>query len=197
MKIWLTRHGQTRLNKAHLMQGRTDEPLNETGIAQAKAMRQILINADSSLVFDAVYASPLDRAIETGAIIGGVSREDVLIDERLIETDFGRYEKSRYYALGVAMSLYWACPEIFPAPPSVESIASMVSRSQSFLKEIEQKDYENVLIACHGGIGRAISGYLNDAPRGITWRPKMHNCEVRVWESTGGRHRFLTSHTLS
>ena len=108
MKIWLTRHGQTRLNKAHLMQGRTDEPLNETGIAQAKAMRQILINEDSSLVFDAVYASPLDRAIETGAIIGGVSREDVLIDERLIETDFGRYEKSRYYALGVAMSLYWA-----------------------------------------------------------------------------------------
>ena len=197
MKIWLTRHGQTRLNRAHLMQGRTDEPLNETGIAQAKAMRGILMKEDSSLVFDAVYASPLDRAIQTGAIIGGGEKDRVLIDERLIETDFGRYEKSRYYALGIGMSLYWACPEIFPVPPSVERIASMVSRSQSFLKEIEQKDYENVLIACHGGIGRAISGYLNDSPRGITWRPKMHNCEVRVWESVGGRHRFLARHTLS
>lgn len=36
MKIWITRHGQTALNKQKLMQGLTDEPLNETGIQQAK-----------------------------------------------------------------------------------------------------------------------------------------------------------------
>ena len=39
MIIYLTRHGQTNLNKARLMQGLTDEPLNETGLAQARAMR--------------------------------------------------------------------------------------------------------------------------------------------------------------
>ena len=38
MKIWLTRHGQTNLNKSRLMQGRTDEPLNENGIRQAREM---------------------------------------------------------------------------------------------------------------------------------------------------------------
>ena len=63
MKIWITRHGQTKYNKMKLMQGRTDEPLNETGIAQAKAARERI----GDVHFDAVYASPLDRAIVTGA----------------------------------------------------------------------------------------------------------------------------------
>ena len=40
MKIWITRHGQTALNKQKLMQGLTDEPLNETGIQQAKEARK-------------------------------------------------------------------------------------------------------------------------------------------------------------
>ena len=190
MKIWLTRHGQTRLNKSRLMQGRTDEPLNETGMAQARQMRQTLLDRHGDLVFDAVYASPLERAVMTGAIIGGVDLKAVIRDERIIETDFGPYEKRKYSLLGPAMSLYWACPEIFPAPAGVESIASMISRSHAFLRELEQKDYENVLVACHGGILRVLCGYMEDRKNGIRWRPKPHNCEMRVYESVDGVHRF-------
>ena len=187
MKIWLTRHGQTNLNKKRLMQGLTDEPLNETGIAQAKAARERI----GDIHFDAVYASPLQRAVMTGAIIGGVSPEEVIIDKRLIEADFGRYEQRQFYLMGPFMTLYWALPEIFPAPATVETVASMVERSSSFLKELEEKDYENVLVACHGGIIRALSGYLEDRKNGIRWRPKPQNCEIRVYESRNGRHTFL------
>ena len=88
MKIWIARHGQTRLNKMRLMQGRTDEPLNETGIAQAKAAREKI----GDIKFDAVYSSPLNRAIVTGSIIGNVDRSEIIIDDRLIEADFGKYE---------------------------------------------------------------------------------------------------------
>lgn len=193
MKIWITRHGQTNLNLAHLMQGLTDEPLNETGIAQArKARKQI-----GDIRFDAVYTSPLDRAIVTGSIIGGVSRDQVITDPRIIEADFGKYEKRKYTSLGLFMSLYWALPEVFPAPDTVETIASLRERSSSFLRELEQKDYENVLVACHGGIMRALSGYLADRKNGIWWRPKPHNCEIRVFESAGGKHRFLKQIRIS
>ena len=88
MKIWITRHGQTRFNKQKLMQGLTDEPLNEMGIQQAINARETI----KDIHFDAVYASPLDRAITTGAIIGGIDKKDVIIDARIIETDFGKYE---------------------------------------------------------------------------------------------------------
>lgn len=187
MKIWLTRHGQTDLNKNRLMQGLTDAPLNETGRAQARAAREKI----GDVRFDAVYASPLCRAVETGAIIGGVRPEEVILDRRLIEADFGRYNQRKYYLLGPSMTLYWTLPEVFPAPASVETIASMVERAGSFLRELEAKDYENVLVACHGGIIRALRGYLEDRQSGIRWRPKPKNCEIRVYESVSGKHSFL------
>jgi len=195
MTIWLTRHGQTNLNKQHLMQGRTDEPLNETGRAQARAARAQL----GDMNFDAVYASPLQRAIETGAIMGGVPMDEVIIDERLIEADFGRFEKKGYTKMSLQMSLYWALPELFPCPEKdgVESIASLVARSRSFLEELEQKNYEHVLIACHGGIMRALSGYLMDRRNGICWRPKPRNCEIRVFRVEDGRHVYLEDLKIS
>jgi len=196
MKIWLTRHGQTRLNKARLMQGRTDEPLNERGIQQARQMRRILLSRHDELVFDAVYSSPLNRAVVTASVIGGVSPDKVITDERIIETDFGRYEQKSYLLLGPAMSLYWAVPEIFPVPDTVESIASMTARAGSFLRELEQRDYQNVLVACHGGILRALCGILEDRPKGIKWRPKPHNCEVRVYEVSGMEHRHVETLSL-
>lgn len=192
MKIWLTRHGQTNLNRQRLMQGLTDEPLNERGLSQARAARAQI----GDIHFDAVYASPLQRAIVTGSIIGGVDPKDVIVDPRIIEANFGKYEKHKYYLLGPAMTLYWSLPEVFPAPKTVESVASLVERSSSFLREIEQKDYDNVLIACHGGIMRALTGYLADSKNGICWRPKPHNCEIRVYESIGGAHHFLRQYKL-
>lgn len=187
MKIWVTRHGQTDYNAKSLMQGRSDIPLNEVGKAQAAAARKRI----GDVRFDAVYASPLDRAIETASVIGDVPRSEIIIDERIIEADFGKYEGKPYSRLGLPMTLYWAYPEIFRAPESAESIPQMVQRIRSFFTELEEKDYENVLMVCHGGIIRVIRGYLEDAKRGFIWRPRPKNCEIRIYESEGGRHRLL------
>ena len=81
MKIWIARHGQTRLNYEQRMQGLTDERLNETGIRQAKNARRLI----GDVSFDAVYSSPLDRAITTGSIIGNVPREEIILDKRIID----------------------------------------------------------------------------------------------------------------
>ena len=188
MRIWLTRHGQTDWNKERKMQGRTDIPLNGTGIAQAREMRAKLTDAYPGLTFDAVFASPLGRAVKTAEIIGDVPRESIVTDERLTEASFGKYEKKKYYLLGPWMTLYWRFPEILPAPPSVETTDAMISRAHSFLKELEQKEYENVLVVCHGGILRVLTGYMEDSPRGYKWRPRPQNCEIRVYDSADGKH---------
>jgi alpha-ribazole phosphatase/probable phosphoglycerate mutase len=174
------------------MQGRTDEPLNETGIQQAEKAREMIGN----ISFDAVYASPLQRAVLTASIIGNTEKENIITDSRLTEVEFGKYELKKYYLMGPVMTAHWVWPEVIPAPATVESVSSMVERSSSILKEIEAKDYENVLIVCHGGIIRALRGYLTDSKNGIQWRPKPHNCEVRVYESVNGKHTFLKDYRI-
>ena len=191
MKIWITRHGQTALNHDRRMQGLTDAPLNEKGIAQARLSRQKI----GDVRFDAVYSSPLVRARLTGSIIGGVDLSEIIVDRRLIEVDFGKYERRKYYLLGPAMTAYWAMPRIFPVPATVETPDSMKARAAALLRELESRDYENVLVACHGGIMRALCGYLEDAPGGLYWH-RAKNCEIRVYESAGGRHSFLRSYSL-
>ena len=187
MKIYVTRHGQTDYNAGDKMQGRIDIPLNEKGISQARETREKVKNVH----FDAVYASPLDRAITTASIIGNIEKENIIKDERIIEASFGRYEGIGYYNVGLPMAAYWAFPEVFPAPPGVETVKSMIERTSSFLSELEKKDYENVLVVCHGGIIRPIRGYMENAKRGYIWRPRPQNCEIFVYESTNGNHRLI------
>lgn len=188
MKIYLTRHGQTRYNKLKLMQGLTDEPLNEEGRNQAILKSQAL----KDIKFDVIYSSPLIRTIQTASLISGVDPKEIIKDERIIETDFGKYELKPYYLLGPKMTLYWMFPEIFKhSPKTVEDKSSMIKRSKDFLKEIESKDYENVLIVCHGGIIRALTGYLEDRKNGLKWRPKPKNAEVRVYEVIDHKHKYI------
>ena len=65
----------------------------------------------------------------------------------------------------------------------------MKERAASFLQELETHDYENVLVACHGGIMRALCGYLDEAPDGLRWA-RAKNCEIRVYEYKDG-HNIL------
>ena len=187
MKIYVTRHGQTDYNKKRMMQGRSDIPLNEVGIAQATERRKTL----GDIKFDAVYSSPLIRAVRTAQIIGNVSEEEIIKDERIIEANFGKYELRNYYRTGIPMMAYWSFPEVFKAPKGVETIQEMIDRTSSFLKELEQKDYENVLVACHGGIIRPIRGYLEHKKSGIIWRPRPKNCEIFVYEYKNGVCRLI------
>ena len=77
--IYIIRHGKTAMNHANLLQGRSDIPLNEEGILQAQEAKEKL----ADVAFDAVYTSPLIRAVQTARIL--VPGLEPVADERLIE----------------------------------------------------------------------------------------------------------------
>ena len=87
LNIYLIRHGEIAWNADNNRYcGRTDIPLTEKGLKQAEAVRQQL----ASLKWDGVFSSPLQRAHTTAQIASGVN---VVKDDRLIEADFGLWER--------------------------------------------------------------------------------------------------------
>ena len=88
MRLYLVRHAETDYNAEQLALGRADVPLNETGRAQAAALARRFGRER----FDAVYASPLRRAVDTATPLADALGLEVRADERLIEMDIGEME---------------------------------------------------------------------------------------------------------
>lgn len=87
--IALIRHGETAWNAQGLIQGHTDIPLNEVGVAQAARAAENLRARD----WHRVCTSPLQRAAETGRILAAeLDLEHLEHREDLIERNFGAAE---------------------------------------------------------------------------------------------------------
>ena len=81
MKVWLIRHGMTRLGEEKRYQGALDEGLSAQGRAALKR---------AAFTPSRVYVSPLLRARETAGLLFPASEQIVVPDLR--EMDFGVFE---------------------------------------------------------------------------------------------------------
>ena len=81
-EFYLMRHGQTRFNVQHRLQGVCDAPLTEVGIEQAKKAGQYL--AKQEPIFDHVFTSTSERASDTLEIVTGRTDYESLKD-RILE----------------------------------------------------------------------------------------------------------------
>jgi broad specificity phosphatase PhoE len=84
----LVRHGEADWNVQRRVQGRSDRPLTQVGVAQARALAEQL--ADERI--DAVYSSDLARAHDTARLIADVHGLQVETLPELRERDFGTWE---------------------------------------------------------------------------------------------------------
>ena len=184
MRLYVLRHGQTQLNSERRLQGHMQTELNDVGIAQAEMVASIL--NDNGIKFDRIYSSPLERAIRTGEIATGVSRESFVIDHNLTEIDFGINEGRKYDELQGASGNIFLSPETYLAPEGGESLESLLNRMKHFLERMRDEECEgNVLAVSHGTAIHMILLYLGGMSLSELWTEHVGNCNVTVIDIDG------------
>lgn len=154
LNVYLLRHGETQWNAdGNRYCGRTDIPLTKKGIMQAENVNAQLKKVD----FNAVYSSPLLRAVHTAQIASG--RDSIITDERLIEVDFGNWEgKTREAFISEDPELWqrWLNdPGCTKAGGIGETARAVVDRVNEFFESALKKfPSGNILVVGHNGINR-------------------------------------------
>jgi alpha-ribazole phosphatase/probable phosphoglycerate mutase len=153
LKIFLLRHGETAWNVDNNRYcGRTDIPLTPRGISQAEEVKRQLEGVELLNVF----SSPLQRAFVTACIASG---KEAIKDDRLIEADFGNWEKKtkeEFIPENESLWLDWMNdPATHRAGGTGETGTEIVTRVDDFFLSL-QKTYSagNIMVVGHNGINR-------------------------------------------
>ena len=177
--LYIVRHGETEWNKIGRYQGITNVPLNENGIAQAKACG----NALKDIHFDRILSSDLSRALVTAETIRGNRQLEIKTDERLREINFGDWEKLLFTEIeerwpGLIDQMYRR-PDIVKVPNG-ESFQEVQDRAWSAVSDFlhENNEDETILITCHGGTIRTILCKLLDISISHCWNFSQGNTAI-------------------
>lgn len=188
--LYLIRHGQTAQNHAQLLQGRSDFSLNDTGLAQAAELGRWF--GEQGIRFDAVYSSPLCRAVETARQIVGPAFP-IALDERLIEMDYGPYEGADLASPAPELLAFFHDFVHTPAPAGMEPLSAVTARCGRFLEEHKAEAAEgNLLLSTHAIALKGALEYLTPDSRGAYWSRYIGNCAVFCTDVVGGRYRVPT-----
>ena len=152
-RLFLIRHAETAWAVTHQHTGRTDIPLDETGIKQADELGECLREVEYAQVF----TSPALRARQTCEHAG---IRDTTIDPQLVEWDYGEYEGKKTDEI-VKNRPDW---NIFrDGCPGGESPADIIKRADAVMARMIQLDSDIALFS-HGHFLRVLTTRWLDWP---------------------------------
>jgi probable phosphomutase (TIGR03848 family) len=152
--------------------------LNEEGRAQAQALGQRL--ADSEL--DAIYSSPLERAMETAEAVAAPHGLEVRVHEGIGEVRYGEWNGRPLREL--AKKPLWRSVQLYPSGtrfPDGETIGEMQARVVAALDEIRAEHRRGVVAAvAHADVIKAAVAFYVGVPLDLFQRIVVSPASVTV-----------------
>jgi broad specificity phosphatase PhoE len=159
-RVLVLRHGESEWNAVGRWQGQEDPPLSEEGLLQALAA------AERLGTFDAVWASTLQRAAHTAAIIAehlGIG--PVQLHPGLMEAGFGPWQGLTHAEIEAGWPGFLAEHR---RPPGAEQPEAVVERGRAALVDVASASPGGeVLVVSHGGMLRQLCRAFGDVEYGF------------------------------
>jgi probable phosphoglycerate mutase len=161
--ILLVRHGENDWVKSNKLAGRTPGVhLNDTGRAQARLVSGRL----AQWPIAAVYSSPLERCIETAAILAAPHDLPVTHHDGLLETNYGEWQGGE---IDVLMKTdLWRVIQATPGLarfPGGESMLTMQHRMIFTLQDIVIRHPDQIVLVCsHADLIKSAISHYTGAP---------------------------------
>jgi broad specificity phosphatase PhoE len=184
--IMLIRHGDTDWNVKEIFRGHVDVELNETGIKQAQLLAKYL----EDIPMEAIYSSPLKRALKTAEIIAGFHHIDIIASRQLIDFDYGEWQglshdavKDKYKALYKD----WLNKPHLVSIPKGESLDDIRIRAMKLVNGVIARYQGNVALVSHRIINKVIICALLGLDNSHFWNIKLDTCGITTFMYDGKR----------
>ena len=179
-EIILVRHGETEWNVAEIFRGRIDIELNETGIKQAELLAKYL----SKVKIEAIYSSPLKRALKTAEIIAGHHKLNVDIAPGLIDFYFGKWQGlSHQEVKDKNKELYadWINRPDQIKMPAGESLDEVRKRAMGVVNNIIARYKGTVVLISHRVVNKVLICALLGLDNSHFWNIKQDTCGITIF----------------
>ncbi len=191
-EIILARHGETKWNVGEIFRGRADIGLNEIGIRQA----ELLGNYLSDVKIEAIYSSPLKRALKTAAVMASPHQLEVKIAPGLIDLDFGQWQglshrevRSKYSELYTE----WTDSPDRVILPGGESLNDVSQRAIAVVDEVIAGYGGSVVLVSHRVVNKVLICALLGLDNSHFWQIRQDTCGITTFTYENGRF-ILTRH---
>jgi broad specificity phosphatase PhoE len=175
-EVWLVRHGETEWSRDGRHTSRTDLPLTDAGVEQARR----LVPALAAVHFDLVLTSPRRRAVDTVKLLEPDGPEPE-VDPELVEWDYGDYEGRTTPDIRREVPGWrvWTHPS-----PRGETAESVGARADRVIARLLDAGRDRVLIVSHGHFLRVLGARWVEAPPEHGMRLLLHTATLSVlgWE---------------
>jgi probable phosphoglycerate mutase len=171
MRLIITRHAETKENKAGIMQGHLPGRLSAVGKRQANKIAQKL----KKTKIDLIFSSDLDRAADTTATIArSHPKTPVKLVKDLRQRHFGELQGKKKNDFDWCSAEYRAR---YLRPKGGESMQSLYQRIKKFFNKIIIKYPEKtILIVGHNAVSRALVAVITGLGHKDIINLKDHHC---------------------
>lgn len=177
--VYLIRHAQAKGNVYRIFQGHYDGKITNLGFKQLDCLAE----AFKDIKLDAIYSSPLSRAVTTAEYAVKYQDLDINIEEDLIEINGGDWEGRKWTEFTISdpeQSDNWYNNPYKFCAPNGESMKDAYERIKNIIIQLVNKNKnKTICIISHGGVlSCALNWLMGKNPNELTKETICDNTSI-------------------